>query len=64
MRDHLLEALESARRAYQFSPGSYTFNSMAAVLHTIKARDALQASWITEFIEYANANNGGDNDRL
>jgi len=54
MRDHLHEALEHAQRAYQFSPGSYTFDAMAALRHAIKARDALQAHWITEFIEYAN----------
>jgi hypothetical protein len=54
MRDHLAEALERAQRAYQFAPGAYTFDSMAAVWHAIKARDALQASWITEFVEYAN----------
>jgi hypothetical protein len=54
MRDHLSEALDQAMRAYQFAPGSYTFDAMAALWHAIKARDALQANWITEFIEYAN----------
>jgi hypothetical protein len=57
MRDHLAEALDHAQRAYRFSPGSYTFETMAALWHAVKAREAREAVWITEFMDY---DNGGE----
>jgi hypothetical protein len=63
-RDHLAEALGHAQRAYMFAPGSYTFQAMTALWHAAKAREAREAVWITEFIDYGcgcSDNHGGPN---
>jgi hypothetical protein len=50
----LRHAAQQTQLAYQFAPGSYTFDAMAAVMHAVEARRA--ADWIEAF----NAWNGTD----
>ena len=52
--DELLDdALERARLAYEFAPGSYTFGALTAVSNAIARLHA--PDWIAEFIAYENS---------